>query len=330
MSELLKKVLKNSKNPYISQLEKSEIFGHQTEYPTDIYGLNIALSGSLFGGYQAGIVTIAGRSKNFKSLFGLEMAKAFLRKHQDGVLIFFDSEFGSPRGYFDSFGDMIDRVVHAPIVSLEDFRTQILNHIDGVSREDKIMFLVDSIGNLASTKETEDALDGKNIVDMTKAKVVKSIFRIITPLLVLKDIPLVQISHTYQSLELFSKEILSGGTGITYSSNTIIFVGKSQEKDGTDIIGWNFTLNIEKSRYVREKSKIPILVTYESGINKYSSVFELAEEFGFITKPSQGWYEYKGNKSRRKDIESNLDIMEEIIKDTKFQQLVESKYKLFS
>ena len=136
------------------------------------------------------------------------------------------------------------------------------------------------------------------------------------------------ISHN--TLEMFSKQVLAGGTGNTYAADTIIFIGKQQEKEGKELTGWNFILNIEKSRYVKEKSKLPILVTYNSGISKYSGIFDLALEFGVIESPSKGFYTYgeSDKKVRRKDIEDNDEIMNEIIHDEKFAQLIESKFKL--
>jgi hypothetical protein len=330
--DLIKKAFKNSgKNAYISRREDSIIFNERTNQKilTSIPALNIALSGEVDGGFISGITVFAGKSKHYKSLFALELARSFLEQLPDSIVIFFDSEFGSPKGYFSSFGTNIDRVIHVPVTTVEELRTQILNQIEGFERTDNVLFLIDSIGSLASEKETQDTIDGKNTVDMTRAKILKSMARIITPKLILKNIPCIVINHTYATLEMFSKDVMSGGTGFVFGADTILFIGKQQEKDGTELLGWNFILNIEKSRFVREKEKIGVLVTYDSGIYKYSGIFDLAEEFGIITKPSQGWYEYNGNKSRRKDLESNSELMEEILSNDKFKQLVESKYKLF-
>jgi hypothetical protein len=327
MNELMTKLKKNSKSDMISELINTELLNEKEIITTPIIGLNIALSGDVQGGFTSGITTVAGKSKHFKSLFALEMAKGFLQKYEDGVMVFFDSEFGSPIQYFDTFGEAKKRILHVPITTVEELRTEMVNQLDGITRGDHVMFVVDSIGNLASIKETEDAADGKMTVDMTRAKILKSVFRIITPKLVMKNVPMVAINHTYDTLEMFSKQVMGGGTGNVYASDTILFVGKQQEKEGKDITGWNFVLNIEKSRYVKEKEKISILVTYKDGVYRYSGVFDLAAEFGIITSPSQGWYEYKGEKMRKKDLETP-ELMEEIIDLPEFQKRVKMKYQL--
>lgn len=333
MLELIKKALKNNKNnPYISKIENSFIFNEKNENKviTDIPALNIALSGEVDGGFLSGITVFAGKSKHFKTMYALELARNFLEQKDDSILVFFDSEFGSPKKYFEKFGDNISRIIHVPVTTVEELRSQLLNQIEGFERDDNVIFIIDSVGSLASEKETDDAMDGKNTVDMTRAKINKSLTRIVTPKLALKNIPCIAINHTYQTLSNYSVEVMGSGTAWTYSADTILFIGKQQEKDGTEIIGWNFILNVEKSRFVKEKSKIPIIVTYEKGIFKYSGIFDLAVEFEIVTKPSQGWYNYgeSDKKYRRTELENNDEIMEEILNNEKFKQLVESKYKL--
>lgn len=138
------------------------------------------------------------------------------------------------------------------------------------------------------------------------------------------------ISHN--TLEMFSKEVMGGGTGGIYASDTIFFIGKQQEKDGKELLGWNFIINIEKSRYVKEKEKLGVLVTYDAGINKFSGIFDLAVEFGIVGNPSKGYYSYPNTedakKVRRKDIEGDSAIMQEIVENSEFNQAVEDKYKL--
>jgi hypothetical protein len=151
------------------------------------------------------------------------------------------------------------------------------------------MIVIDSIGNLASKKEVEDALDGKSVVDMTRAKGIKSLFRMVTPHLNLKDIPMVTINHTYKTLELYSKDVVGGGTGSYYSADNIFILGRQQEKNkDNEIEGYTFVINVEKSRYVREKSKIPFLVTFDGGINKYAGLLEIAQETGHVVKVKIG------------------------------------------
>lgn len=231
-NDLMKRILKNSDNPYIATLEESPLLDKTDPTVTEIPALNVILSGSVDGGFDSGITTIAGESKHFKTLFGLYMSKAFLNKYEDGVLVFFDSEFGSPRSYFNFFEGAKERVIHVPVMTVEDLRTQMLQMLEDFDRDDKVMFMVDSIGNLASIKETEDSIDGKTTVDMTRAKMVKSLFRLVTPRFAIKDIPCVVIGHTYQTLEMFSKQVLGGGCLLP---NTKLLLSDGSLKDIEDI-----------------------------------------------------------------------------------------------
>ncbi len=332
--DLIKQILKSTKSDYADMLMTSKLLDKSDLTVTDIPAVNVALSGRVDGGFDSGVISIAGKSKHFKTLFALNMASSYLHKHEDAVLVFLDSEFGSPRDYFHMFKDGAkDRIIHIPVTTVENLRTEMVNLLKDMTRDQKVIFIVDSIGNLSSEKENADAESGKQTVDMTRAKALKSLFRIVTPQLKLKDKTLIAINHTYQTLEMFSKEVLSGGTGGVYNSDTIFIIGKQQEKEGTEIVGWNFVINIEKSRFVKEKSKLVVLVTYDANIYKYSNIFELGVEFGMIENPSKGYYAWKTpegeepKKLRRNKIETD-EIMEELLADEKFKQLVESKYIL--
>ena len=145
------------------------------------------------------------------------------------MILFYDSEFGAPQGYFDSFGIDTDRVIHSPITDIEQLKHDVMNQLSELERNDRVMVIVDSVGNLASKKEVDDAIDGKSVADMTRAKQMKSLFRMITPHLTLKDIPAVVVNHTYKEIGLFPKDIVSGGTGIYYSADNIFIIGRQQE-----------------------------------------------------------------------------------------------------
>ena len=163
-----------------------------------------------------------------------------------------------------------------------------MSQLNDLERTDQVMIIVDSVGNLASKKEVDDALDGKSVADMTRLlKQMKSLFRMITPHLTLKDIPAVVVNHTYKEIGLFPKDIVSGGTGIYYSADNIFIIGRQQEKKGTDVVGYNFIINVEKSRYVREKSKIPIEVSWEGGISKWSGLLDMGNRVKFTLSNHQ-------------------------------------------
>jgi len=203
-----------------------------------------------------------------------------------------------------------------------------------IARGERVMIIVDSVGNLASKKEVEDALDGKSVADMTRAKQMKSLFRMITPHLTLKDIPAVVVNHTYKEIGLFPKDIVSGGTGVYYSADNIFIIGRQQEKQGTDVVGYNFIINVEKSRYVREKSKIPIEVTWEGGISKWSGLLDMALESGHVVKPSNGWYQIAANGDDSKKYRTKDTYQKEfwlpILKDDTFVEWISQRYLITS
>jgi hypothetical protein len=185
----------------------------------------------------------------------------------------------------------MDRVVHTPITNVEELKFDVTKQLDGIEKKDNVCIIIDSVGNLASKKEVEDAMNEKSVADMSRAKALKSLFRIVTPHLNLKDIPLIAVNHTYQEIGLFPKAIVSGGTGIYYSADAIWIIGRQQDKVGTEIQGYHFVINIEKSRHVKEKSKIPISVSWDGGIMKWSGLMDVAEKGGYLRKPKVGWYE---------------------------------------
>ncbi|MFZ9611072.1 MAG: recombinase RecA [Methylococcales bacterium] len=287
---LLDKIKKNSTIKDTSILSESKFFQEKDMIPTSIPAINIALSGKLDGGLTPGLTMWAGPSKHFKTAFSLLMAKSYLDKYEDAILLFYDSEFGTPQSYFDSFGIDTNRVLHTPLTNIEQLKFDIMTQLEAVERSDHLIIIVDSIGNLASKKEVEDALEGKSVADMSRAKQIKSLFRMITPHLSLKDIPMVVVNHTYKTMELYAKDVVGGGTGSYYAADNIFILGRQQEKDGTEVVGYNFIINVEKSRYVREKSKIPITVKHDGGISKWSGLLDMALESGHVIKPSNGWY----------------------------------------
>ena len=274
---LLDKIKKNSTIKDSAILANSKFFNAKDMITTGVPMVNVALSGNLDGGLTPGLTMWAGPSKHFKTAFSLLMAKSYMDKYSESVLLFYDSEFGTPQAYFDTFGIDTERVIHTPLTDIEQLKFDIMKQLEGIDRGDRVMIIIDSIGNLASKKEVDDALEGKSVADMTRAKQMKSLFRMITPHLTIKDIPMVVVNHTYSEIGLFPKQIVSGGTGIYYSADNIFIIGRQQEKEGTEVVGYNFIVNVEKSRFVREKSKIPVEVTFEGGISKWSGLLDFRD-----------------------------------------------------
>ena len=316
-------------------LSKSDFFTDKDQTPTKFPILNIALSGKIDGGLTSGLTILAGPSKHFKSLAGLVLVQAYMAKHKDAICLFYDSEFGITPEYISANGIDTDRVLHIPIEHIEQLKFDISKRLEEVKRGDKVVIFMDSVGNLASKKEVEDAMEGKSVADMSRAKQLKSLFRIITPHFTTKDIPCIVINHTYMEQSLYPKAIMSGGTGPMYSADTVIIFGKSQEKDGTELAGWTFTMNIEKSRRVKEKSKLPFTVMFEGGIQKWSGMLDIAMELGFVKKPSNGWYsrvdpetgEIEAQKFREKDTATS-EFWKPLITSKLFQEAVEKRFML--
>lgn len=214
---------------------------------------------------------------------------------------------------------------------------QQLDGKEGIKRGDNVIILVDSIGNLASKKEVEDAMEGKSVGDMSRAKQIKSLFRMVTPHLTMKNIPMVVVNHTYKTLELYSKDVVGGGTGSYYSADNIFILGRQQEKDGTELLGYNFIINVEKSRYVREKAKIPVTVKFDGGLSKWSGLLDMALEAKMVVKPSNGWYsrvdtdtgEVEEKKWRIKDTDTK-DFWLPVLTNKAFQDWVKDNYQVSS
>lgn len=332
---ILEKIKKNTTIKESAILSASKFFQKKDMVPTSIPIINVALSGRMDGGLTPGLTMWAGPSKHFKTAFSLLMARSYLDKYPDAALLFYDSEFGTPQSYFDSFGIDTDRVLHTPITNLEQLKFDIMQQMDNLERGDRVIIVIDSIGNLASKKEVEDALEGKSVADMSRAKQIKSLFRMVTPHLTIKDIPMIVVNHTYMEQGMFPKAIVSGGTGPYYSADNIFILGRQQEKEGTEIVGYNFIINVEKSRYVKEKSKIPVSVSFDGGISKWSGLLDLALESGHVIKPSNGWYqkvdketgEILEKKYRIKDTD-NKDFWMSIVTAKSFNDFVQKKYQI--
>jgi RecA/RadA recombinase len=332
---ILDKIKKNTTIKDSAILNVSKFFTKKDMIPTSIPIINVALSGRLDGGLTPGLTMWAGPSKHFKTAFSLLMAKSYLDKYPDAALLFYDSEFGTPQSYFDSFGIDTKRVLHTPVTDVEQLKFDIMQQLNNIERGDRLMIVIDSIGNLASKKEVEDALDGKSVADMSRAKQMKSLFRMVTPHLSLKDIPMVVVNHTYKEIGLYPKDIVGGGTGSYYSADNIFILGRQQEKEGTEVVGYNFIINVEKSRYVKEKSKIPVSVSFDGGISKWSGLLDIAIESGHVVKPSNGWYskvdvatgEIEEKKYRLKDTDTK-EFWLPILTNKTFNEWVKNRYSI--
>ena len=227
------------------------------------------------------------------------------------------------------------RAHNRPVTDIEHLKFDMISQLENLDRKDKVIVVIDSIGNIASKKEMDDALDGKSVADMSRAKQLKSLFRMTTPYLAMKNIPLIAINHTYQEMGLFPKAIVSGGTGIYYSADNIWIIGRRQNKKGTEVEGYDFVINVEKSRYVKEKSKIPITVNWDGGIKEYSGILDIAIAGEYVRKPANGWYEAVDPKtgevlSGKVRLADTLEkeFWRTIFKNTDFKEFVKKTYTI--
>jgi len=309
-------------------------------YDTGIYALNLAYSGDLHGGVTDGIHCLAGKSRSFKSMFGLLSCKAYLDAYDDAYMIFYDSEGGASEDYFNSVGIDTERVIYIPIMNIEDLKFDMMEKLEEIKKHynetkeySHFVFFTDSIGNLASVKEVNDAIDQKSVADMSRAKALKSLFRVVTPYFTNYKMYWIPIMHTYDEIGGMGapKQIMSGGQGGMLSSNSVFVIGKRQVKDGKDLLGWNFVLNAEKSRTIREKSAIPVEVLYDGGIDRYTGLLDIALATGHVEKPKNGWYtrpSVPGDKNWRKKDTSCPEFWDVLLNSEDFCNAVKDMYKL--
>ena len=335
MASIMDKLKKNSTLGNSAILSDSKFFTESDMVTTDVPMINVALSGNFDGGVMPGLTVLAGPSKHFKTSFALKMASSYLKEKKDAVLLFYDSEFGSPQSYFEQFDIDTKRVLHTPITNVEELKFDLIRQLEELDRDDDVIVVIDSIGNLASKKELEDTFNEKSVADMSRAKSLKGLFRMTTPYLKMKNIPLLAVNHTYKEIGLFPKDVVGGGTGIYYSADNIWIIGRRQQKTGTEVTGYEFVINIEKSRYVKEKSKIPISVSWEGGVQRFSGLLDVALAGNYCTKPSNGWYA-RVDKSTGEISEPKVRLAETlneefwkpVFEDTDFADFLKKQYSI--
>lgn len=335
MSKILDTLIKSGAIKNAQIMSESDFFHEQPFIKTRLPILNIAFSGSLDGGISNGMTIIAGASKSFKTLLGLFCVQAYLDHDPEACAIIYDSEFGMTPQYLQSLKIDTSRIIHVPIEHIEQLKFDYVKRLDQIKKGDKVITLVDSLGMLPSKKEVDDAIEEKSVADMTRAKAIRSFFRITTPLLTTKAIPAICISHTYKSQDFMPKDVVGGGTSVVFAANQVFIISRAQEKDGNEVSGYKFTINIDKSRYVKEKSKLPFYVYHETGINKYSGLLDIALEAGVCSKPANGWYskintvtgEMMPDKYRMKDTNTK-EFWNDLLEYPLFKNWISETYKL--
>jgi len=275
----------------------SEIDETETYVDTGSYIFNALVSGSIFGGVSGNKITaIAGESSTGKTFFSLAVVKNFLDTYPDGYCLYFDTESAITKSLLNSRGIDINRTVVINVVTVEDFRSKALKAVDMYmkKKEDErkpCMFVLDSLGMHSTNKEIGDALAEKDSRDMTKAQLIKGAFRMLTLNLGKAKIPMLVTNHTYDSMSLYGGKQMSGGSGLQYASSTIIYLSKSKEKDGTEVVGNIIRAKTQKSRLSKENKDVEIRLFYnERGLDRYYGLLELGE-IGGMWKNVGGRYE---------------------------------------
>ena len=286
-------VIKDSGNEFAGLVSEGVAAGDITDYvDTGSYIFNALVSGSLFGGLPSNKVTaLAGESSTGKTFFALSVVRNFLDANPTGGVIYFETESAISRDMIESRGIDSRRMVLFPVATIEEFRTQACRIVDKYMKEPKedrqpMMFVLDSLGMLSTTKEMEDVANDKQVRDMTKSQLIKGAFRVLTLKLGQAQVPMIVTNHTYDVIGSYvpAKE-MGGGTGLKYAASTIIYLSKSKEKDGKDVIGNIIKCETKKSRFTKENAKIESRLFYdERGLDKYYGLLELGEKHGVFTR----------------------------------------------
>lgn len=331
----LKSVIKELDNEYAGVVEDGVTGADCDNFiDTGSYIFNALLSGSIYGGLPANKITaLAGESSTGKTFFALSMVRYFLEQNPTGEVIYFESESAITKSMMKERNIDTSRIGLVPVTTVQEFRTQSIKVVDEymkVSKTDRppLMFVLDSLGMLSTTKELEDATAGKETRDMTRAQITKSIFRLLTLKLGTAGIPLIVTNHTYDVVGSYipMKE-MGGGSGLKYAASTIVYLSKSKEKDGTEVIGNLVKCKAFKSRFTKENSEIVTRLFYDHrGLDKYYGLLELGEKYGVFTK-SGGRYEINGTKTFAKTI---LSEPEKYFTDEIMQALDECARKEYS
>ena len=321
--DFLKEIVKEIGDEYTqiaSEIEETERF-----IDTGSYVFNGLISGSIFGGVSSNRITaIAGESSTGKTYFSLAVVKNFLDTHPDGYCLYFDTEAAVNKGLLESRGIDTTRLVVINVVTIEEFRSKALKAVDIYLKSDEdnrkpCMFVLDSLGMLSTEKEITDALNDKQVRDMTKSQLVKGAFRMLTLKLGQANIPLIVTNHTYDVIGSYvpTKE-MGGGSGLKYAASTIIYLSKKKEKDKTEVVGNIIKAKTAKSRLSKENREVNIRLYYdERGLDRYYGLLELGE-LGGMWKNVAGRYEMNGKKIYGKEILKNPteyftdDIMKEL------------------
>ena len=310
MSNFLKDIIKETGNEYATLASEGVTGGDVDSFiDTGSYAFNALLSGSIFGGLPGNRITaIAGEAATGKTFFALGVCKHFLDKDKDAGVIYFESENAVSKDMLEQRGLDTNRIVIMPVATVQEFRLQAIRVLDKYLEQEKdkrkpIMFVLDSLGMLSTTKEMEDTAEGKETRDMTRSQIVKSAFRVLTLKLGQANVPMIMTNHTYDVIgSMFPQKEMGGGSGLKYAASSIVYLGKKKEKDGAEVVGNIVHCKNYKSRITKENAIVDVRLTYSKGLDQYYGLLDLAEESGLFKKVSTRYELPDGSKQYAKTI----------------------------
>ena len=291
--DLLKDLAKASGNDLAGVVSDGIVAGDVDGYiDTGSYIFNALVSGDIYRGIPSNKITaLAGESATGKTFFALGMVQRFLEDNPEGNVVYFESESALTQEMLEERGIDTSRILLVPVTTIEEFRTQAVNIIDGFEKQrkgdEKLFFVLDSLGMLSTIKETEDVGSGKNVRDMTKAQVIKGTFRVLTLKLGKVGIPMIVTNHTYDVIgSMFPQKEMGGGSGLKYAASSIVYLSKKKEKDGTEVIGNIIHCKNQKSRLTVENKMVDVRLTYDKGLDRYYGLLDLAIKYGIFKQVS--------------------------------------------
>ena len=321
--DFLKDIIKETGNEYATLVSEGVEAGDVDSFiDTGSYTLNALLSGSINGGMPSNKITaIAGEAATGKTFFALGIVKAFLDKNKDAGVIYFESESALTKELVEARGIDSTRMVIVPVATVQEFRHQSIKVIDKYLEqpEDKrkpLMFVLDSLGMLSTTKEMEDTAEGKETRDMTRSQIVKAAFRVLTLKLGKAKVPMIMTNHTYDVIgSMFPQKEMGGGSGLKYAASNIVYLSKRKEKDGKEIIGNVIHCKNYKSRLTKENAMIDVRLTYDKGLDQHYGLLDLAVKYGIFKSVSTRIELPDGSKQYAKTInnEPNKFFTKEVL-----------------
>ena len=315
MKDYLKEIIKETGNEYATLVSEGVEAGDVSSYiDTGSYTFNALLSGSIFGGLPSNKITaIAGEAATGKTFFALGIVKSFLDKNKEAGVIYFESESALTRDLVEARGIDSKRMVIVPVATVQEFRHQSIKVIDKYieqeeSKRKPIMFVLDSLGMLSTTKEMTDTAEGKETRDMTRSQIVKAAFRVLTLKLGKAKVPMIMTNHTYDVIgSMFPQKEMGGGSGLKYAASNIVYLSKRKEKDGKQVIGNVIHCKNYKSRLTKENAMIDVRLTYDKGLDKHYGLLDLAIKYNIFKSVSTRVELPDGSKQYAKTINNEPD-----------------------